>query len=201
MATEDDIEWWEHPDLGAMAAEVAGDVTFLLAQAVEGHGAAVIAVPPSAAMSPLLAAVFGTAGPWAHVTVIPTHGELAADSAAAARAAGARVAGLDEADALPGRLDLAWLDVEETGRVGGIVPGARLAEALASPHLVRRTPDGQAFLTGSALLGARALILSARGEAERAMLEGAIADGAGSRLPAGRLLAEAEQAIDIHWCP
>jgi hypothetical protein len=33
------------------------------------------------------------------------------------------------------------------------------------------------------------------------MLEQAIADGQSSKLPIGRVLAEAEQPIDIHWCP
>ena len=32
-------------------------------------------------------------------------------------------------------------------------------------------------------------------------VEKALADGAGSKLPIGRLLADAGQAIDIHWCP
>jgi 6-phosphogluconolactonase len=31
------------------------------------------------------------------------------------------------------------------------------------------------------------------------LLEGAIADGQSSKLPIGRVLAEAEQPIDIHW--
>ena len=34
-----------------------------------------------------------------------------------------------------------------------------------------------------------------------AELEGAIADGQSSKLPIGRVLAEAEQPIDIHWAP
>jgi 6-phosphogluconolactonase len=33
------------------------------------------------------------------------------------------------------------------------------------------------------------------------MLEGAIADGQSSNLPIGRVFAEADQPIDIHWCP
>lgn len=200
MATEDDIEWWEHADDPAMAAAVSGDVAFLLAQAVEGHGEAILAVPPSARVSALVAALFRNPGPWPKVTVLPTHGTLLPETAAAASAAGARVAGLDGPEAA-GRLDLAWLDVGENGRVGGIAPGANLADAIGSPHPVRTGPDGTPFLTGSALLGARALIVTARGEGERAMLEDAIADGTGSRYPAGRLLAEADQAIDIHWCP
>ncbi len=38
-------------------------------------------------------------------------------------------------------------------------------------------------------------------EHPRALLEQAIADGQSSKLPIGRVLAEAEQPIDIHWCP
>ena len=33
------------------------------------------------------------------------------------------------------------------------------------------------------------------------LLEQAIADGHSSKLPIGRVLAEAEQPIDIHWAP
>jgi 6-phosphogluconolactonase len=39
------------------------------------------------------------------------------------------------------------------------------------------------------------------GEGERRVVEEALEDGPGSRFPVGRLLAEAEQAFDIHWCP
>ena len=39
------------------------------------------------------------------------------------------------------------------------------------------------------------------GDEKRALLEQAIADGHSSKLPIGRILAEAEQPIDIHWCP
>ena len=37
--------------------------------------------------------------------------------------------------------------------------------------------------------------------AQRQLLEGAIEDGQSSKLPIGRVLAEAEQPIDIHWAP
>ena len=43
--------------------------------------------------------------------------------------------------------------------------------------------------------------LTVTGDAKRKMLEGAIEDGQSSKLPIGRVLAEAEQPIDIHWCP
>ena len=44
-------------------------------------------------------------------------------------------------------------------------------------------------------------MIALQGQAKRDMLEQAIADGQSSRLPIGRVLAEAEQPIDIHWCP
>ena len=46
-----------------------------------------------------------------------------------------------------------------------------------------------------------AVMITIIGEEKRTLLEQAIADGQSSRLPIGRVLAEAEQPIDIHWCP
>ncbi|MFN7173295.1 MAG: hypothetical protein ACK4MT_01065 [Thermaurantiacus tibetensis] len=200
MATADDIEWWEHPDPVAMAGEIAGDVAFLVGQAVEGHGRALLALPPGEGAVPLLAALFQEHAPWDRVTLVPTHGTFVAETTRLAARAGATALLLDAASppALP--LDLAWLAVSPRGDIGGIAPGAGLREALTSPHPVVHGPQG-ACLSASALHSARALIVSAVGHAERKMLEEAIADGAGSRFPAGRFLAEADQAIDLHWCP
>ncbi|HEX2625006.1 MAG TPA: 6-phosphogluconolactonase, partial [Sphingomicrobium sp.] len=39
------------------------------------------------------------------------------------------------------------------------------------------------------------------GQEKRDLLEQAIEDGHSSKLPIGRVLAEAEQPIDIHWAP
>jgi 6-phosphogluconolactonase len=39
------------------------------------------------------------------------------------------------------------------------------------------------------------------GAQKRDLLEQAIADGQSSKVPIGRVLAEVEQPIDIHWCP
>ena len=38
-------------------------------------------------------------------------------------------------------------------------------------------------------------------KAKRDMLEQAIKDGHSSKLPIGRVLAECDQPIDIHWAP
>jgi 6-phosphogluconolactonase len=45
------------------------------------------------------------------------------------------------------------------------------------------------------------VLIAVTGHAKREMLEQAIADGQSSKLPIGRVLAEADQPIDIHWCP
>jgi 6-phosphogluconolactonase len=55
-------------------------------------------------------------------------------------------------------------------------------------------------LTRSAILAARTILLTVTGQETRELLEGAIADGQSARLPIGRVLAEVEQPIDIHWC-
>ena len=48
---------------------------------------------------------------------------------------------------------------------------------------------------------ARTVLITITGQKKRDVLEQAIADGQSSKLPIGRVLAEAEQPIDIHWCP
>ena len=55
-------------------------------------------------------------------------------------------------------------------------------------------------LTRAAILSARTILMTVTGTKARELVEGAIADGHSSCLPIGRVLAEAEQPIDIHWC-
>lgn len=123
---------------------------------------------------------------------------------AAGRAADARL------QAIHWPLDCVWLGMGEDGHTASIFPGPDLETALTSPRRavgVRpdpkppEAPFDRVTLTCGAIVAARSLILVIRGEAKRRLLEAAIADGAGSRLPIGRVLAEAAQAIDIHWCP
>jgi 6-phosphogluconolactonase len=56
-------------------------------------------------------------------------------------------------------------------------------------------------LTRASILSARTVLITLQGQDRRDMLKQAIADGQSSKLPIGRVLAEAEQPIDIHWCP
>ena len=108
---------------------------------------------------------------------------------------------------LPWPPDLAWLSVDEDGSAAGIVAGPDLQDALDAPKARRavgtmpadeRTPS--VTLTRASILSARTILITLRGQEQREMVEQAIADGHSSKLPIGRVLAEAEQPIDIHWC-
>lgn len=108
---------------------------------------------------------------------------------------------------LPWPPDLVWLSVGDDGSAAGIVIGPDLQDALEAPKARRavgtmpadeRTPS--VTLTRSSILSARTILITVRGADKREMLEQAIADGHSSKLPIGRVLAEAELPIDIHWC-
>ena len=107
-------------------------------------------------------------------------------------------------------LDLAWIGVGEDGHTASIFPGPDLEDALNAPkgrHAVGVMPDplpadapvARVTLTRSAILSARTVLITVTGDEKKALLEQAIEDGHSSKLPIGRVLAEAEQPIDIHW--
>jgi len=109
-------------------------------------------------------------------------------------------------------LDLVWLGMGSDGHTASIFPGPDLDEALNAPkgrHAVGVMPEpmpvdapvARVTLTRSAILSARTVLITITGADKKALLEQAIADGHSSKLPIGRVLAEAEQPIDIHWCP
>jgi 6-phosphogluconolactonase len=62
-------------------------------------------------------------------------------------------------------------------------------------------PVARVTLTRASILAARTVTIVITGQKKRDLLEQAIADGQSSKLPIGRVLAEAEQPIDIHWAP
>ena len=110
---------------------------------------------------------------------------------------------------LPWPPDLVWLGMGDGGDTAGLFAGPDLHAALDAPKARRAIgvmPEGdgamaRVSLTRAAILSARTILITVTGQVKRELLEGAIADGHSSRLPIGRVLAEAEQPIDIHWCP
>ena len=108
--------------------------------------------------------------------------------------------------------DLVWLGVGKDGHTASIFAGPDLQDALDAPKARRaigvmpdplpaEAPVARVTLTRAAILSARTVTITITGDEKRALLEQAIADGQSSKLPIGRVLAEIDQPIDIHWCP
>ena len=138
--------------------------------------------------------------------VVPLTSESAEDYRLAGNAADARLQDL----AWPP--DLGWLGMGADGHTASIFAGADLQAALDAPKARRAigtmpdplpadAPVPRVTLTRAAILSSRTILITITGAQKRELLEQAIADGHSSRLPIGRVLAESEHPIDIHWCP
>jgi len=136
--------------------------------------------------------------------VVPITSEAATDYKAAGRAADARLQDVHWP------LDLCLLGVGADGHTASIFPGADFDEAVNGPKDRRATgvmPDplppeaavARVTLTRAAIVSARALIIAVSGDAKRQVIERAIKDGPMSPYPIGRVLADVELPVDIHW--
>jgi 6-phosphogluconolactonase len=138
--------------------------------------------------------------------VLPLVSEKAPDYKAAGRGADARL------QELHWPLDLCLLGVGADGHAASILRGPDFDEALSGPRerralgvmpdpLPEEAPVPRITLSAAAIVSARAVMFALTGAEKRAVLERAISEGASSTLPVGRLLADAELPVDIHWAP
>ena len=138
--------------------------------------------------------------------VIPLSSDKAADYRAAGRAADARL------KELHWPLDLVLLGIGKDGHTASILPGPDLDEALSGPRerralgvmpdpLPAEAPVPRVTLSRAAIVSARAITIAITGQDKREVLERAIDQGPSSSYPIGRVLADAELPVDVHWAP
>ncbi|MBA4048242.1 MAG: 6-phosphogluconolactonase [Sphingomonas sp.] len=138
------------------------------------------------------------------VRVLPITSEAASDYKAAGRAADARLQDVHWP------LDLCVLGVGADGHTASIFPGPDFDEAVNGPKerravgvmpgdLPAEAPVARVTLTRQAIVASRAVMLAVTGQAKRDVIERAIKDGPMSPYPIGRVLADVELPIDIHW--
>ena len=109
-------------------------------------------------------------------------------------------------------LDLCLLGVGGDGHTASIFPGPDFDEALNGPKerralgvmpepLPAEAPVPRVTLSRAAIVSSASVMIAVTGAAKKQVIEDAIAQGAGSPYPIGRVLADTELPVDIHWAP
>ncbi|WP_419808125.1 6-phosphogluconolactonase [Sphingomonas sp.] len=109
-------------------------------------------------------------------------------------------------------LDLCLLGMGADGHTASIFPGPDYDEALSGPRerralgvmpepLPPEAPVPRVTLSRQGIVTAKALTVVITGAGKRQVLEDAIKQGESSRYPIGRVLADVELPVDIHWAP
>ena len=80
-------------------------------------------------------------------------------------------------------------------------PRERLALGVMPDPLPPEAPVARVTLSRQGIVTARALMIALTGKDKRKVLEQAIEQGPSSPYPIGRVLADAELPVDIHWAP
>ncbi len=138
--------------------------------------------------------------------VIPLVSASAPDYKAAGRSADALLQDLHWP------LDLCLLGVGGDGHAASIFPGPDYDEALNGPKerralgvmpdpMPKDAPVPRVSLSRQSIVTARALMIAVTGDAKRQVIEDATKEGASSPYPIGRILADVELPVDIHWAP
>ncbi len=138
--------------------------------------------------------------------VMPIVPQATADYKAAGRSADALMQDLHWP------LDFCLLGMGGDGHTASIFPGPDYDEAMNGPKerralglmpdpLPPEAPVARVTLSRASIASSRALMIMITGGAKRTVLEQAIAEGPSSPYPIGRVLAEVELPIDIHWAP
>lgn len=229
-----EAEFWDYEDEAEWAAAVAGDIAFIVEQALDARGQALLAFPGGTTPLPVFAQLAALRQKWKGVTIVPTDDRLVAVNHALSNVAaiaktfiplGARVLPIatenedvklagNAADARLQDLhwppDLVWLGMGADGHTASIFPGPDFEEAINGPRARRAcgvTPEPmpedaavpRVTLTRASITAAKTVVIAIRGAEKRKVLERAIKDGPLSTVPIGRVLADYEQPIDVHW--
>lgn len=136
--------------------------------------------------------------------VLPIVPQAKADHKAAGRSADALMQDLHWP------LDLTLLGMGADGHTASIFPGPDLDEALNGPRerralgvlpdpLPAEAPVARVSLSRQAIASSKALMIAISGAEKRRVLEQAIAQGPASPYPIGRVLADIELPVDVHW--